>query len=157
MSNLFDLTGRTALVTGASRGLGRRFAAALARAGADVIITSRQLASLEEPRKEIEALGRKVSTSGGDITIEADVDAMVKKATSELGKVDILVNNAGVTTQERFADMPIKRWNLIINVNLTGTAICAHAVLPQMIVFFTLGVVRNVIEIDKMLSVRCVR
>jgi 3-oxoacyl-[acyl-carrier protein] reductase len=67
------------------------------------------------------------------ISVEADVVAMVKKATDELGKVDILVNNAGVTAQDRFADIPLRRWNLIINVNLNGTAYCAHAVLPQML------------------------
>ena len=88
---------------------------------------------LEAVAKEIAALGRKVSTSGGDISVEADVVAMVNKANTELGKVDILVNNAGVTAQDRFADMPLRRWNLIINVNLNGTAFCAHAVLPQMI------------------------
>jgi NAD(P)-dependent dehydrogenase (short-subunit alcohol dehydrogenase family) len=130
-----SLNGKVALVTGARQGLGRAIALGMASAGADVMIADRVVedGKLAAVAKEIEALGRKVATSGGDITVEPDVDAMVKKATSELGKVDILVNNAGVTTQERFADMPIKRWNLIINVNLTGTAICAHAVLPQMI------------------------
>lgn len=130
-----SLNGKVALVTGARQGLGRAIALGMANAGADVMIADRVVedGKLAAVAKEIEALGRKVATSGGDITVEADVDAMVKKANSELGKVDILVNNAGVTTQERFADMPIKRWNLIINVNLTGTAICAHAVLPQMI------------------------
>ncbi len=129
------LNGKVALVTGARQGLGRAIALGLAKAGADILVADRVIedGKLANVAKEIEALGRKAITSGGDITVEADVDAMVKKANAELGKVDILVNNAGVTAPDRFADMPIRRWNLIINVNLTGTALCAHAVLPQMV------------------------
>jgi 3-oxoacyl-[acyl-carrier protein] reductase len=129
------LNGKVALVTGARQGLGRAIALGLAKAGADIMIADRVVedGKLANVAKEIEALGRRASTSGGDISVEADVEAMVKKANSELGKVDILINNAGVTAQDRFADMPLRRWNLIINVNLNGTAFCAHAVLPQMI------------------------
>lgn len=129
------LNGKVALVTGARQGLGRAIALGLAKAGADLLIADRVVddGKLANVAKEIEALGRKAVTSGGDITIESDVLAMVKKANDELGKVDILVNNAGVTAQDRFVDMPLKRWNLIINVNLNGTAYCTHAVLPQMI------------------------
>ncbi len=129
-----SLNGKVALVTGARQGLGRAIALGMAKAGADLLIADRVVedGKLANVAKEIEALGKKAVTSGGDITIETDVDAMVKKGVAELGKIDILVNNAGVTTQERFADMPLKRWNLIINVNLNGSAVCAHAVLPQM-------------------------
>jgi len=129
------LNGKIALVTGARQGLGRAISLGMAKAGADVLIADRVIedGKLANVAKEIQALGRKAVTSGGDITIEADVAAMVKKANEDLGKIDILVNNAGVTAQDRFADMPLKRWNLIINVNLNGSAYCAHAVLPQMI------------------------
>jgi NAD(P)-dependent dehydrogenase (short-subunit alcohol dehydrogenase family) len=129
------LNGKVALVTGARQGLGKAIALGLANAGADLLIADRVIedGKLAEVAKEIQAMGRKVSTSGGDISVEADVLAMVKKGTDELGKIDILVNNAGVTAPDRFSEMPLKRWNLIINVNLTGTAYCAHAVLPQMI------------------------
>jgi 3-oxoacyl-[acyl-carrier protein] reductase len=129
------LNGKVALVTGARQGLGRAISLGLAKAGADLLIADRVIedGKLAAVAKEIEALGRRAVTSGGDISVEADVEAMVKKATSELGKVDILVNNAGVTAQDRFADMPLRRWNLIINVNLNGSAFCAHAVLPQML------------------------
>lgn len=129
------LNGKVALVTGARQGLGRAIALGLAKAGADLLIADRVIedGKLNNVAKEIEAIGRRAVTSGGDISIEADVEAMVKKATSEMGKVDILVNNAGVTAQDRFVDMPLRRWNLIINVNLNGSAFCAHAVLPQMI------------------------
>jgi 3-oxoacyl-[acyl-carrier protein] reductase len=130
-----SLNGRVALVTGARQGLGRAIALGLAGDGADVLIADRVVedGKLAAVAKEVEALGRRAVTSGGDITIEADVEAMVKKANEELGKIDILVNNAGVTAQDRFSDMPLRRWNLIINVNLNGSANCAHAVLPQMI------------------------
>jgi NAD(P)-dependent dehydrogenase (short-subunit alcohol dehydrogenase family) len=129
------LNGKVALVTGARQGLGKSIALGLAKAGADLVIADRVLedGKLSAVAKDIEALGRRVTTSGGDISVEADVEAMVKKGTTELGKIDILVNNAGVTAPDRFADMPLRRWNLIINVNLTGTAYCAHAVLPQMV------------------------
>ena len=129
------LNGKVALVTGARQGLGRAISLGLAKAGADVMIADRVIedGKLENVAKEIRALGRKVSTSGGDITVEADVAAMVNKAISELGKIDILVNNAGVTAQDRFADIPLRRWNLIINVNLNGSAYCAQAVLKHMI------------------------
>ncbi len=129
------LNGKVALVTGARQGLGRAISLGLAKAGADILIADRVVedGKLANVAKEIQALGRKAAISGGDITVEADVEAMVKKANAELGKVDILVNNAGVTAQDRFADMPLKRWNLIINVNLNGSAYCSHAVLPQMI------------------------
>ncbi len=129
------LNGKIALVTGARQGLGRAIALGLAKAGADILIADRVVedGKLANVAKEIEALGRRAVTCGGDISVEADVEAMVKKANAELGKVDILVNNAGVTAPDRFADIPLRRWNLIVNVNLTGTAYCAHAVLPQMI------------------------
>jgi NAD(P)-dependent dehydrogenase (short-subunit alcohol dehydrogenase family) len=129
------LAGKVALVTGARQGLGKSMALGLAKAGADIMVADRVIddGKLESVANEIKALGRKASTSGGDISVEADVEAMVKKANADLGKIDILVNNAGVTAQDRFVDMPLRRWNLIINVNLNGTAFVSHAVLPQMI------------------------
>jgi 3-oxoacyl-[acyl-carrier protein] reductase len=130
-----SLNGKVAWVTGARQGLGRAIALGLAKAGADIVIADRVVedGKLANVAKEIEALGRRAITSGGDITVEADVQAIIDKAKAAFGKIDILVNNAGVTAQDRFADMPLRRWNLIINVNLNGTAYCAHAVLPQMI------------------------
>jgi 3-oxoacyl-[acyl-carrier protein] reductase len=129
------LNGKVALVTGARQGLGRAIALGLAQAGADLLVADRVIedGKLASVAKDIEALGRKAVTSGGDISVESDVLAMVKKGTDELGRIDILVNNAGVTAPDRFSEIPLRRWNLIINVNLTGTAYCAHAVLPQMI------------------------
>jgi len=130
-----SLNGKVALVTGARQGLGKAIALGLAKAGEDLFVADRVVedGKLDEVAKEIKAMGHKCGTSGGDISVEADVVAMIKKATDELGKVDILVNNAGVTAPDRFSEMPLRRWNLIINVNLNGTAYCAHAVLQQII------------------------
>lgn len=129
-----DLNGKVALVTGARQGLGRAIALGLAQSGANVLIADRVIddGKLAAVGQEIEALGRTAATSGGDITVESDVKAMVQKALDDLGRIDILVNNAGVTAPDRFTEIPLRRWNLIINVNLNGTAYCAQAVLPHM-------------------------
>ena len=92
---LFDLTGKIALVTGASRGLGKTFALALARAGADVAITSRTLASLDETRCAVEALGRRCFPVVLDVRAHESIGAAVNAVHVHFGKIDILVNNAG--------------------------------------------------------------
>src|SRR5688500_18577036 len=91
----FDLSGKTSIVTGASRGLGVTFARALAAAGADVAITSRTLASLDGTRAEIEALGRRAIPIELDVREEASIRRAVDAAQAALGRIDILVNNAG--------------------------------------------------------------
>jgi len=103
--NQFDLNGKTALITGASRGLGLTFAKALARAGADVAITSRTLASLDGPRAEIEALGRRVVPMALDVREEASIRRAVDAAHDALGNIDILVNNAGCNIRKRALDV----------------------------------------------------
>ncbi|MDD9154560.1 SDR family NAD(P)-dependent oxidoreductase, partial [Plantibacter flavus] len=92
---LFDLTGKLAIVTGASRGLGQYFARALAGAGADLVITSRTLASLEPFRRELEALGRRVLPHELDVTEFESIQSMMAEAFQAFGKIDVLVNNAG--------------------------------------------------------------
>src|SRR5262245_24926069 len=101
MSNPFDLTGKTALVTGASRGLGQQFARALAGAGADLAITSRTLASLEPFAKEMQALGRRVACVELDVRNQSSIEKAVTSAVKELGQLDILVNNAGCNIRKR--------------------------------------------------------
>lgn len=98
MTALFDLTGRTALVTGASRGIGRALAVGLAAAGADVAVSARDVASLEEVRGEVEALGRKAFVLPCDVTDADACRALVADAISALGALDVLVNNAGGST-----------------------------------------------------------
>jgi NAD(P)-dependent dehydrogenase (short-subunit alcohol dehydrogenase family) len=129
----FDLTGKTAIVTGASRGLGQYFGRALARAGADLVITSRTLGSLEEFRREIEGLGRRAVPLALDVRDQASITRMVDDAHEALGAIDILVNNAGCNVRKPAVDVTWDDWNLILDTNLRGTFFVAQAVARKMI------------------------
>ena len=133
MPNPFDLTGKTALVTGASRGLGQQFARALAGAGADLAITSRTLASLEPIANEIEALGRRVACVELNVREQASIDAAVADALRQLGQIDILVNNAGCNIRKPAVDVTWDDWNTILDTNLRGIFFVAQAVARHMI------------------------
>src|SRR6478752_1922294 len=133
MSNPFDLTGKVALVTGASRGLGQQFARALAGAGADLAITSRTRASLEPFADEIRALGRRVAMVELDIRKQASIEAGVADALKQLGQIDILLNNAGCNIRKRAVEVTWDDWNTILETNLRGTFFVAQAVAKHMI------------------------
>jgi 3-oxoacyl-[acyl-carrier protein] reductase len=129
-----SLKGKTALVTGSSRGLGKAIALEFAAKGAKVAINYRASeAEANEVVKEIKDMGGEVLLVQANIGEAAHVKRLVDTITEKWGQLDILVNNAGITSQDRFADIPLERWNLIVNVNLNGSAYCAHAVLPQMV------------------------
>jgi NAD(P)-dependent dehydrogenase (short-subunit alcohol dehydrogenase family) len=130
-----SLKGKVALVTGARQGLGKSIALGMAEAGADLVICDRITddGKLAETAGEIEALGRKTLSLGGDITIEEDVNNIVNQSLEKFGKIDVLVNNAGVTSQDSFLNLPYRRWRLILSVNLDGTFLCSKVVLPHMI------------------------
>ena len=132
-TNGFDLTGRIALVTGASRGLGRHFALALARAGADVAITSRTLASLEGAQQAIAALGRRVLPVALDVRDHASITAAVAAAHAHFGRIDILVNNAGCNIRKPAVDVTWEDWNTILDTNLRGPFFVAQAVARHML------------------------
>jgi len=135
------LGGKVALVTGSSRGIGKAIAIDLARAGAKVAIAARTEAeqqsklpgTIHATVEEIRAFGGEAMPARLDITREDDVAAMVKAVEDKYGKVDILVNNAGITTPESFMDLTVKKWDLLMSVNLRGTFLCTKAVLPGMI------------------------
>jgi 3-oxoacyl-[acyl-carrier protein] reductase len=129
------LEGKTVLVTGARQGLGKSISLGMAEAGADLVICDRVTddGKLDETAKEIESLGRKTLSMGGDITIEEDVNEIVNKALEKFGKIDVLVNNAGVTAQDSFLQIPYRRWRLILSVNIDGTFLCSKVVLPHML------------------------
>lgn len=150
-----DLSGRVALVTGGSRGLGRADALTLARAGADVVIAdilvesdtsaaerygplaqaavAQGMVHAESTVEEIRGLGRRALAVRCDVTDRADVDAAVARAVEELGSVDILVNNAGTLDHVgQFADQSLELWERDLRVNLTGAFNCAQAVWPHM-------------------------
>jgi NAD(P)-dependent dehydrogenase (short-subunit alcohol dehydrogenase family) len=129
----FDLSGKTSMVTGASRGLGLTFARALARAGADVAITSRTLASLDDSRAAIEALGRRAVAIELDVREEASIRGAVAAAHSAFGKIDILVNNAGCNIRKPAVDVTWDDWNTILDTNLRGPFFVAQAVARHMI------------------------
>jgi NAD(P)-dependent dehydrogenase (short-subunit alcohol dehydrogenase family) len=133
MPNPFDLTGKTALVTGASRGLGQQFARALADAGADLAITSRTLSSLEPFAQEIRELGRRVAAVELDLRDQTSIEKAVADALAQLGQIDILVNNAGCNIRKRATDVTWEDWNTILDTNLRGTFFVAQAVARHMI------------------------
>jgi len=132
-TNLFDLTGKVALVTGASRGLGQGFGRALARAGADLVITSRELETLEPFRREIEDLGRKALPLALDVRSYQSIQQMVQAALAHYGKLDILVNNAGCNVRKPALEVTWDDWNLVLDTNLRGSFFVAQAVGRAMI------------------------
>ncbi len=133
MNTPFDLTGRVAIVTGASRGLGQSFARALARAGADLVITSRSVASLRAFEQEIASLGRRVVPLELDVRNEPSIRAMADAAHDAFGAIDILINNAGCNVRKRAADVTWDDWNLVLDTNLRGTFFTSQAVARHMI------------------------
>jgi gluconate 5-dehydrogenase len=129
----FDLSGRVAIVTGTSRGLGQAFARALARAGADLVITSRSLQSLKPFEEEIAALDRRVVPLELDVRDEASIRQMADAAQAAFGRLDILVNNAGCNVRKRAADVTWDDWNLVLETNLRGSFFASQAVARHMI------------------------
>lgn len=133
MVELFDLSEKVAIVTGASRGLGQYFARALAKSGADLVITSRDLSRLTEFKQEIETLGRKALPVQLDVLSQSDIDNMVRMAINEYGKIDILVNNAGLNIRRPSTDVSQEDWDTVLNTNLKGSFFCAQAAAKEMI------------------------
>ena len=129
----FDLTGKVAIVTGASRGLGQTFARALARAGADLVITSRRLESLKPFQEEVESLGRRAVSLELDVRSEDSIRTMVSDAAQAYRRLDILVNNAGCNVRKKAVDVTWDDWNLILDTNLRGAFFVAQSVAKEMI------------------------
>lgn len=129
------LKGKTALVTGGGRGIGRTIALAYAKEGADIAVAARTKSEIEKVAGEIEdSYNRTCLTVKADITNSADVKNMVEETIKRLGRIDILVNNAGMTDkkQRSVKDLPEKIWRRIISINLTGIFLCSKAVLFHM-------------------------
>ena len=132
-SELFRLEGKIALVTGSAQGLGKEIASSLAQNGCSLVLAD--IIYPEETAKQIEEIGSRSISVQADISDEAEVKNLVKKAISEYKKVDILVNNAGISQLGYTAteDLPIEEWDKIIAVNLRGTFLCCKHVGKQMI------------------------
>jgi NAD(P)-dependent dehydrogenase (short-subunit alcohol dehydrogenase family) len=119
-ANLFDLTGKVALVTGGSRGLGRQMVRAFAENGADVIIASRKLETCEEAAQEVRALGRRALAHSAHVGKWSDIDGLIDAAYKEFGRIDILVNNAGMSPRIASHEMPESLFDSIVNLNFKG-------------------------------------
>ncbi len=131
--NLFDLTGKTAIITGGGAGLGHQMAEALAEAGSDLVLCSRKLQNCEEVAHEIAKVGVKTLALRCDIAKKEEVEQVVRETMRHFGKVDNLVNNAGRTWGSPVEEYPLEQWNKVIEVNLTGTFLCSQAAGKEMI------------------------
>lgn len=132
--DLFRLDGKTALVTGGSKGLGRAMAQALAEAGADVAICSRTAGEAESASREIAgSTGRRVIGVQADVTDRISVAAMVDHCNEVFGKVDILLNNAGVNVRKPTPEVTEEDWDSVLDITIKGSFLCSQALLPGMI------------------------
>jgi citronellol/citronellal dehydrogenase len=134
------LEGKVAIVTGSSRGLGKAIAMGFAREGAHVVVAARTESENEKlpgtiykTVEEIKVLGRRALPIKCDVTDESSVNEMLKKTIAEFGRIDILVNNAGTAFYYPVIETPLKRWELVLKVNLTGVFLCSKAVLTHMV------------------------
>ena len=141
MTDEKPLLDRVAVVTGASRGIGRQIAIDFAKSGADVVLSARTSekspselpGTIEETARAVEAEGRRAIALQVDVTSEEQIAEMAKRTLDEFGKCDILVNNAGISMPSPFHETPVKRWDLVMNVNLRGPVMCMQAFLPSMV------------------------
>ena len=130
---IFDLSGKVGLITGAGRGLGRVFAQNLASAGADVVLASRTRSELETAAEEVAALGRKALPVVADVTQPEQVEAMVAVALERFGQIDILVNNAGMNIRKPVLEYPVEEFDQVLNLNLRSYFLVARKVGRHMV------------------------
>ena len=142
--NFFDLSGRTAVVTGASRGLGQYFGKALARAGADLVITARDAAKCAELREEVESLGRRVVALSLDVRDGSSIESFADAVMDAVGRVDILVNNAGCNVRKPSVDVTWEDWNLILDTNLRGMFFVSQALATRSMIPNRYGRIINI-------------
>jgi len=131
-SHIVKLKGKIAIVTGASRGIGREIALGYAREGAGLVVTARDEVRLQSLVAEIEQLDCRAIAVRGDVANEADVQRLVDLAIEAFGRIDVLCNNAGVVHRGPVDEMPVDAWDEITAVNLRGPFLCTRAVLPHM-------------------------
>ena len=132
MAELFDLKGKTAIVTGASSGLGVTFAQALAEAGANLEITARRLDKLSQVAVDLRKLGVKARAFQCDVSNEDQVKALLSDTVGTFGRVDVIVNNAGVAAMSPATEISLEDWNRVVSINLTGTFLCAREAAKRM-------------------------
>jgi gluconate 5-dehydrogenase len=133
VKQLFDLTGRVAVVTGGSIGLGRQMAEGLAEMGANVALCARKEERCREAAAQFQQLGVKAIALTCDVKSQASIQQMVDTTLSQFGRIDVLINNAGISWGAPVEEMRLEDWNKVIETNLTGTFLCAQAVGKVMI------------------------
>jgi NAD(P)-dependent dehydrogenase (short-subunit alcohol dehydrogenase family) len=131
--SVYSLEGRTAIITGASGGLGKEAALALADVGCNVVVAARNLSALEEVAAAVERKGRRCLAVKTDITQAAEVQQLVERATRHFHRIDILINNAAVAVEKLFVDLSEEDWRRVIDTGLHGTFLCSKAAGMQMI------------------------
>jgi NAD(P)-dependent dehydrogenase (short-subunit alcohol dehydrogenase family) len=142
--NFFDLSGRTAVVTGASRGLGQYFGRALARAGADLVITARDAAKCAELKEEAESLDRRVVALSLDVRDRSSIESFGDAVMDAVDRVDILVNNAGCNVRKPSVDVTWEDWNLILDTNLRGMFFVSQALATRSMIPNRYGRIVNI-------------
>jgi len=147
VSDLFSLKGKTALVTGASQGLGERFAKILAEHGAKVALAARQVEKLKALKAEIEANGGRASTTKLDVTDAASIDTCLDQVEKNLGPIDILVNNAGVAVSKSVLDQTEADWDKVVDTNLKGAFFTAQAAAKRMVISGDGGTIVNIASV----------
>ncbi|HEX7064449.1 MAG TPA: SDR family oxidoreductase [Bacillales bacterium] len=133
IQELFDLTGKTAIVTGGGRGLGEQIALAYAEAGANVVVCSRKIEACEEVSGKLKELNVRSLAMKCDVTNPEDIESVIKATLDEFGQIDILVNNSGATWGAPAMEMPLDKWQKVLNVNATGTFLFSQAVGREML------------------------
>lgn len=147
VGQLFDLTGRTALVTGGSRGLGLQIAQALGEQGARVVLSARKQAELDEAQAFLKAQGIDAAVAAADLSKEAAVEPLVADTLNRLGQIDILVNNAGASWGSPAEDHPIEGWDKLMNLNVRSLFLLSQAVGRQSMIPRRYGRIINVASI----------
>jgi NAD(P)-dependent dehydrogenase (short-subunit alcohol dehydrogenase family) len=127
VKKLFDLTGRVAIITGGSIGLGRQMAEGLAEMGANLVLCARKKERCEQAAGELQKLGVKTLALGCDVKNPASIQAVVDAAVDEFGRIDVLINNAGTSWGAPVEEMRLEHWNKVIETNLTGTFLFSQA------------------------------
>jgi len=130
---LFDLSGRVALVTGASKGLGKAMTLALAEGGADMALYGRDLNDLKAVKEAVEGFGRRAEIFSVNVLDKTEIEAAVKQTIETFGHVDVLVNNAGVNVRKPVLELSSEEWDMVLNTNLKGYLLMAQAVVPHML------------------------
>ena len=147
IQQLFDLTGKTALVTGGSRGLGLQMAHALGEAGARIMLSSRKASDLEQAAAELQAAGIDARWVAADCAKEADIERLADETMQRMGDVDILVNNAGATWGAPAESHPIDAWDKVMNLNLRGYFILSQIIAKRSMIARNSGRIINIASI----------